>query len=598
MAEKTQQGSAHARRFWWTKVRPAWLKVQWPLVWTVALIALVLGLIGFRKYFAAVGEQRSFLDLVYNAVQLFVMESGNLAPPLNWQLEVARFLAPAVTIYTASKAFLALFRDQFVGLRLAFYRHHIVIAGLGKRGFLLTKNFRQAGQRVVVLEADASNPNIERCREEGAVVLIGNAATKAQLRKAGVPSASYLISVLADDGANAELAAQAREVTTNKRDSALTCLIHIVEPQLRTLLSGRELATNAGDSFRLEFFNIFQLGARALLQAHPPFTENEAGTSHLLVVGLGRMGQSLCAYAASEWFESNFRTRGKLAITVVDKEANEKVELLGFRHPQVKTIARITSHEMDVFSSNFQKADFLFDEQGNCDITRAYVCLDNDAASLYAGLSLLDMLQSHSVSVVVRMTHDAGLASLLRKTTPAAGRHANLHSFNLLNQTCNMALLPTGVIETLAREIHEAYTQHQLLRGEDASSNPALAPWDELPERLRESNRRQAEHISKKLEAIGCGICTVGRGGEDGVQFSADEIDQLAELEHERWLEERARAGWTFADGPKDLLRQTSPDLLPWRSLTDEVREIDRETARAIPDLLRRAGFQISRWKS
>ncbi len=596
MSPTKHQLGSNTRRIWWTRIRPGWLKVQWPLIWFVALVALILGLIGFRRYFATVGQERSAFDLIYNALQLFVMESGNLPPPLNWQLEISRFLAPAVTIYTASKAFLALFRDQFVGLRLAFYRGHVVIAGLGKRGLLLTKTFREDGWRVVVLDADADNPNIERCREEGAVVLVGNATTKALLRKARVPRAAYVIAVLADDGTNAELAAQTRELVQRRQDSAVTCLIHIVEPQLRTLLSSRELATNATDNFRLEFFNIFQLGARVLLQAHAPFSRSESAGAHLLVVGLGRMGQSLCAYAAGEWYESHFHTKGRLPITVVDRDANERVDLLRFRHPQINSITEITAHEMDVFSSRFQKADFLFDDNGRCGITHAYVCLDNDAASLYAGLSLLELLHDHSVSVVVRMTHDAGLATLLR-TEAESTAHGNLFSFSLLNQTCTTALLPSGIIETLAREIHETYVRHQLTLGETASSNPAMALWDELPHALRESNRRQAQHMSTKLTAIGYSISTINTGAQDGIHFSADETEKLAELEHERWVTERSQSGWVYADGDKNLQKKTSPDLVPWASLGEDAKERDRNAVRAIPELLKRAGFHMSRRK-
>lgn len=599
MEPSTQNWSSRARRIWWTRIRPGWLKIQWPLIWIFALVALVLGYFGFRKHYAAIGEPRSGFDLIYYSLQLFLLESGGVSQPVHWQLEVARFLAPAVTIYTATKAFLALFRDQLVGVRLWFYRGHVVIAGLGQKGFLLTQTFRRSGKRVVVLERDATNEKIERCREVGAVVLIGNAAEKTVLQRAKVQRAAYLISVLREDGANAEVAGQAREFAKDRRDSALTCLIHIVEPQLRNLLTGRQLATMTGDAFRLEFFNIFQLGARALLRAHPAFAKDNAdrtGEPHLLVVGLGRMGQSLIAYAAGEWYESHHKSRGPLRITVVDREANEKIESLRFSHPQVSLIAEFIPQQMDVFSADFQRADFLFDRDGQCPITNAYVCLDNDAAGLYAGLSLLRRLREEDVSVVVRMTYDAGLATLLRESVKAAG-YGNLHSFNLLNQTCNEELLPSGTIETLASAIHGDYVRHQESLGQTVQSNPSMAPWDELPESLRESNRLQAQHINIKLAAIGCGIELISHEQNALVEFSTEEIEKMAEMEHARWMQDQAQAGWTLAAGPKNLERKTHPHLVDWNDLPDKIKELDRHAVRAIPDLLKRVGFIVYRLK-
>lgn len=587
-----QSFSSRMRRLWWRRIRPGWLKIQWPLIWLLAVVALTLGYVGFRIYY---GPTRSGLDIIYYSIQLFVSESGGVAPPLPWQLEVARFLAPAVTIYTATKAFLTIFQDQLVGLRLWKYRNHIVIAGLGQRGLLLATMFQKQGRRTVVLEANEQNKRIESSRASGSVVLIGDATDPALLKKARVQRAAYLICVLADDGSNAEVAGQARELARGRRDLGLTCLIHIVEPQLRNLLTRRELATNTDSSFRLEFFNIFQLGARALLQNYSPFAKDPERACHLLIVGLGRMGQSLIAYAASEWLQSNFKKFGKLRITVVDREAQEKVAALLFRHPQVNVLAEIHLQQVDVFSTEFQRGDFLFSSNGQCDISHAYVCLDNDGASLYTGLSLLRRLQDHRVSLVVRMTHDAGLATLLRQPVADSGSYGKLQSFNLLDQTLTPSILPSGTIETLAIAIHNRYLEQQTGAGATVETNPSLVPWDELSENLRESNRRQAQHISTKLDAIGCRIDETRDGRPDEFAFTPEELETLAELEHERWMENYLRDGWKYASGPKNLEKRTSPHLRPWAELPEDVRELDRHAVRNIPELLATVGFRVER---
>ena len=588
--------SSQTRRWWWQSIRPVWNKMQWPIIWTLALVALALGYRGFGSYYAEQHIAKTSRDLIYNSLRLFTLESGDVVGHVPWQLEAARWLAPAVTIYTATKAFLVIFHDQLVSLRLWFYHRHVVICGLGRKGFLLCRAFRRQGYRVVVIDLNEQNEMIERCREEGAIVLIGNAAQNAMLRKARVHRARYLFSVFPDDGANAEVAGLARELVKNRKGVALTCLIHILEPQLRDLLSEREFATTGVGGFHLDFFNVFQTGARTLIKTHPPFAEDRDNRPiHLLVIGLGRMGQSLIALAAGEWYATAYPTRGRLRITVIDKEVETRIKSLLFRHPQVETICELIPQQMDIYSLDFQHADFLLDEDRRSRITSAYVCLDNDASGLYAGLALLKLFKEQSVSVVVRMTFDAGLATLLRGEEWTSGRYANLRSFNLLDQTCNEHLLPGTLIETIASAIHNNYVSQQEALDQTPQTNPSMAPWEELPESLQESNRRQARHIKAKLQVIGCRIEPLTDGHDSVREFSPTEVELMAMMEHDRWNDERRQDGWTYHPGKKNFERKTHPHLVSWEKLPDEVKEYDRQAVRAIPSVLAAAGYMIVR---
>jgi hypothetical protein len=192
------------------------------------------------------------------------------------------------------------------------------------------------------------------------------------------------------------------------------------------------------------------------------------------------------------------------------------------------------------------------------------------------------------------MTNDAGLATLIRKPE-TAHRAEKLHSFNLLNQTCNEQLLPSGTVETLAAAIHGDYIRRRTSDGQTVQSNPSMAPWDELPETLRESNRLQAQHISTKLSAVGCGIEELVHDQKTPVAFSAEEIETMSEMEHARWADDYFKAGWKPGPGPKDLERRTHPHLVSWSDLPEEQKEIDRQTVRAIPELLNRIGLRVYR---
>jgi hypothetical protein len=180
--EAVEGWRGRVRRVWWRGVRPWWRRYDWVVVSALAVLAFGLGVVGFWQYYTEVetGTAKGRWDYLYLSLQLFILQSGAVAhgvPPL---LEVARWLAPAVAVYTATKALLVILHDQLTVFRLRDHSEHVVVCGLGRKGYILTRALRDAGKRVVVINADEQNPRIERCRELGARVVVGNAADPAR----------------------------------------------------------------------------------------------------------------------------------------------------------------------------------------------------------------------------------------------------------------------------------------------------------------------------------------------------------------------------------------------------------------------------------
>ncbi len=559
-------------------------------------MTLCLGYVGFAKHFAAVGQVRSSLDLLYLTLQLFPLQSGAVPPPISWELEVARLLAPAVAAYTAVQALAVIFYEQVQSLLLRVIHDHVVICGLGRMGLLLARGFLQRGNRVAVIEQDEGNDFIALCREEGVNVVLGNAKDREVLRRAGVARAKYVLSVCGDDSTNAEVAVHVQELALSRQGRPLTCFVHIVDPQLYYLLREREVAPSA--SYRLELLNIFDRGARLLLEEHPFFHEKN-GTPvqkpHILVIGLGRMGESLVIHMARSWWSEYISRYGPLRISIIDREAKCKVESLCLRYPKMKQACELVVLQMDIRWPEFEHAGFLIDSDGHCDVTAVYICLDNDSLGLRTGLTLLQRVRGQNIPIIVRMAYETGLALLLRGTESSG--FDNLHAFGLVERTCQPELVLGGTHEILARAIHESYVRHQQQLGESAETNPSIVYWEELPEELKESNRCQADHIMVKVAAVGCGIAPLTDWDAEQFQFTTEEIERMAQMEHQRFVEERLRAGWTYAPGPQSIERRTSPILVPWDELPECEKEKDRDMVRELPRFLARAGLQVYRLK-
>ncbi len=150
--------------------------------------------------------------------------------------------------------------------------------------------------------------------------------------------------------------------------------------------------------------------------------------------------------------------------------------------------------------------------------------------------------------------------------------------------------LPTAIREHIAREIHDIYRNRLKMT---QSEDPSLADWDRLVEHLKNSSRAQADHIAQKLSAAGYGV-RKARGTPVVQEFSSEEVEIMAELEHGRWNVERLLDGWKW--GPiKDVANKISPYIIPWTGLPEEMKEYDRDAARQIPHLLEEVGMEVVR---
>jgi hypothetical protein len=157
-----------------------------------------------------------------------------------------------------------------------------------------------------------------------------------------------------------------------------------------------------------------------------------------------------------------------------------------------------------------------------------------------------------------------------------------------------MIKLSEDLRETLAQAIHEKYRQEQW--GQKPADDPAMQPWEKLREDLKESNRQQADQIPEKLRIVGYGIRPAAGGEPARVELTLEEVEMLARMEHDRWMEEKTKAGWHYGI-PRNDEKKLHPCLVPWKELPEEEKEKDRQAVGGIPGFLGQFGFEIYRFE-
>jgi hypothetical protein len=148
--------------------------------------------------------------------------------------------------------------------------------------------------------------------------------------------------------------------------------------------------------------------------------------------------------------------------------------------------------------------------------------------------------------------------------------------------------------EALARAFHDRYTKARRSDRADLSGppRPAERAWRELAETFRRANRSTAEHLPIKLWGLGLELVP-----KDDPRPAAEPpgdawIRPLAELEHRRWMAERALEGWTLAEPRNDRLRHH--DLLkPWDDLEPGDQWLDEEFVAWLDDVADQNGMKL-----
>jgi len=418
------------------------------------------------------------------------------------------------------------------------------------------------------------------------------------LRKAQVGRAKRIVCLCPDDEINAQICMQSWELVNKKRGKPVSCLVHVVSPDLCELLRLEMIKKDRADQFRVEFFNIFQMGAWALLSQYPPFGEKVMQadkTPHVVVVGLGGFGANVLLRIAKKWKQIDSGSKQRVRITVVDNEAERKIKALSLAHPNLQSICEVIPWSGEIQSTEFQEGYFLLDKKGALEATYIYVCLSDQLIGMRAALSVQHLLRGAKIPIVVCLSDARGLAALLAKNREHGSGPGLAHPFNLTESTCDIRLVHGVTTEILAQAIHANYVKNELrLTNQSPEHKPTVAPWEDLSEFHKESNRRQADHIAAKLDAVGCSLAPFRDWDAELFRFTPEEVEKLARMEHQRWWDERIATGWKFGR-PRDDKHRIHPSMVPWEQLSKEDQDRDRNTVWELPEILASIDVQIYR---
>ncbi|MBN1321820.1 MAG: AAA family ATPase [Thermoleophilia bacterium] len=208
---------------------------------------------------------------------------------------------------------------------------------------------------------------------------------------------------------------------------------------------------------------------------------------------------------------------------------------------------------------------------------------------------------ARSLETILGLTKSTGLSGLKRSALPPEEQlslHVDYDEFmNLVDRDRPFKMRS----EELAPAVHEFY--RELCRRNDWEIQYDM-PFVDLPDGVKADNIAAAARIPRVLALAGLAVVSddghspskgrkdAGADGDEIRQIIEKNLETMAECEHDGWMEQKYRDGWSYGL-VRDEEAKRHPCMLDYASLSREEQEKDRHAVQCYPEIVESAGFTI-----
>ncbi len=530
------------------------------------------------------------------------------AHPDPWQLVIAQIAIPGIAIFAAIGATLKVFYNQIrrdLHIMMAGrQKDHVIVCGLGDTAMQIIQNIHdlKKNKGLVVIDPIGSAINAATCEKLNIPVITGDPKNQGIMNIAGFNRVRAVVVATGDDASNIEITMRLRDfhdtLPINARRQ-ITIFTEIDNVWLFAKMHSQENHALGLFDVEIRLFNAYENGARLLIQDMPLPVAPELSAGALVVVGFGKMGRTV----ALQFLRAAPTALGqRMRIIAIDRTVEETEESLMSNAPAAREFADIEFVSAELSADKTKDWAIVTEKIADEPLLAVITCLAEDFDNLYVGMEMrrvLDAHDQHHVPIYVRLAHHNRLGRYAASTETMVPIADRLKGFGTLESLLSREILVDATTDKLARAWHEEYRRTLPPERHDA---PANRPWAELPEFYKMSNRRACDHLPIKLAQAGLRMEEASSSKPFDrktrepavVEFTLEESELLAHLEHRRWLIERRLLGWRH--GPKrNEAKRLNPLLVEWAKLPEADKEQRRQETADLPKMLASAGYVLRR---
>jgi hypothetical protein len=581
--------------------------IEWWIVGILGVTAFFMAIFGFDMLYTEAGIKRSFIDYAFQSIKIFGMEfPDEFDSPLPIPLEIARWLAPAVILYTATKAVIYFIRREFNSLLIQSKRDHIIINSLNEQSRFLISDLLDKGKKVIVVSAIENPKKLDKLEKQGAIVVDGDLHSDKFLKNIAAHNAKYFILMQDNDETNISDAMTIYDYLVKKgRHKKQIIYTHVADDikltELKELNFFEEFTKKIMKELNCEIriFSSYERISRFIFNTYSPdiynpvFTEDD-DQLHVAVIGSGKLVQSMIIRLARLGHYANLK---KLKVSVF-YDNGKLPSILERNFPRLKELIDINYYNTDLTIFNGDNYEKIHAEHP---ISVTYMLCENDSLSTSILNKLSKVKTIKNLDIVLTLINPDGILSKYYDAKQIES--ITLHKFIIRQKAFTGDAILSEKLDEMAKIIHEDYYNRQKEQGKLKPEKKASHnPWELLPVELQNQNREQADHMMIKLRAIDndqskainrlntmiekIKIANTKNTPEEGIdRITIPEIELLSELEHNRWCAHMILSGYVLGEKSDDKLK-THTDLVPYEELSGFTKQWDRNAVKNIPVLM------------
>ena len=565
------------------------------------------------------------LDSLLQSFQLFLLGLDLQPGRDNWLLTLARPAGAVVFFAALIRLAAEVFQRNLQLARTARMQNHTVVIGFGSHGRHFARSSRRHGPVAVMDIRPAEDFRQRRLRDRQGGYIQGNGLHKQSLDLANIAHARKVIISTGSDAQNLAILKAVAEFPPADKDILRQVAVTIKDTRLADILSRQDvIAGPQAETGILEtkIFNPARAAARQLLQ-RTQFVELALAMKHervrLVIIGQARVADEVMLQFLRI---SPCNGLKKPLVERIVTNRNEAIGRLAARTPAflseleealaskgkgvLNWAADCKFHSFESTGGSHELLVELLKTTSSDPVTAFVVAFDNAAHSLEVALSLREVssrLDLPAGPVYVHTPLSASLDPLFARLGPPLGRKPGpgimdlrqesnpakvLEPFGQLEDICDADEFG-GIWEKIARRLHETYRQYtfskkpELRQISETRLPDNMQPWSRLKQTYRQSNHRSAAHFPVKLVSAGVAVNDMSHPPAipASVMCDANRLETLAALEHDSWRIDRELDGWRYG-ATRDNTRRMHPDLVPYESLSEDIKNYDREQIRLL----------------
>ena len=526
---------------------------------SIALLCFfALGVYGWRETLNQAGVHASWLHAIELSVE---MVHGSDAVVVDhqydehWTVGVGRWGIKAIFAVAIFQSAILIFSRQWRHLYFRQTKDHSVYVGLAAQSEVLASHDLEKGLRVAVLDADEQHSARGTLEGKGVFFQYGALGDKQLLAKARMATARRVVVATGNDEENVGVAEKIVEIIRGEGDfsgEAVEILVCMDSRDFCEVLMARwEPLRKPSKKYSVKLVRFRAVAVRELVNrmtreiaAIPQVRQR--GPRVLLMAS--EMTDDVLA-AAIVFMQISGDARPQFWVNSADQ--NGKAHFLR-RYPAIELVA-----DVHFINENLHTIANC-EELAGLELDAAVICSEREIDALAIAEQLLrsGMFEVARIKVLLNKLQQLELVGDLR-----------LEVLSLAKEGMESPELCDTDAEKEARKTHEAYLNG--LSEESRKTKPAAKDWMFLAEEFKDSNRLAVLHRQIKRTIYS------GFSGED----QGAVLEMLSVSEHQRWMAEKIINGWRFGVHRNDEKR-IHPDIMPYDSLSDEIKSYDRTQVR------------------